>query len=292
MNAIRTVLVPAFLILIGLVLTPLIVKTLFYFVIAPHASRLPPIRIIASDQMPEVPAPDVSNVSLTIDLQDGEELLVQSDFLQSSSEPVEKRTQWFLNAQLPFASLASGMFALTRIRPDANLTTRIVVSPQEDALGEVGLVELPPGAAMVIQPRSLAGIVKPVGSDVLISRHWRLRSLHAWLTLQLRYLVFHGPCRLILKGCRGVRSESPDPTQPRLIRQAATLGFSANLHYKTTRSETFFPYLRGKEDLFNDCFAGGPGRFVYEEMPGSRRKSALGRGLEGVADAFLKVFGI
>jgi uncharacterized protein (AIM24 family) len=111
--------------------------------------------------------------------------------------------------------------------------------------------------------------------------------------LQLRYLVFHGPCRLILKGCRGVRAETPDPGNPRIINQAATIGFSANLDYSNTRCETFVSYLRGKEDLFNDLFAGGPGRFVYEEMPGGTRNPGLtGRGLEGFVDATLKVFGV
>jgi hypothetical protein len=48
-------------------------------------------------------------------------------------------------------------------------------------------------------------------------------------------------------------------------------------------------YLRGKEDLFNDMFTGGSGRFLYEEMPAESRKSGLaGR----VLDATLKVFGI
>ena len=118
-------------------------------------------------------------------------------------------------------------------------------------------------------------------------------SLHAWLTLQLRYLAFHGPCKLVLKGCRGVRAEEPDPDKPRMINQASTIGFSANLEYKNTRCETFISYLRGKEDLFNDLFAGGPGRFVYEEMPAGGRKTGItGRGLEGLVDASLKLFGI
>jgi hypothetical protein len=32
-----------------------------------------------------------------------------------------------------------------------------------------------------------------------IARHWRLRSLSAWLTLQLRCIVFHGPAKLTVK---------------------------------------------------------------------------------------------
>ena len=135
--------------------------------------------------------------------------------------------------------------------------------------------------------------MKPAGRPTHITRHWRLGSLHAWLTLQLRYLVFHGRCTLLLRGCRGVRSEAPLPNQPRLINQAATLGFSANLEYRTVRCETFVPYLRGHEDLFNDLFAGSPGWFVYEEMPARDRRSGVtGRGLEGLTDAVLKAFGI
>jgi hypothetical protein len=232
-------------------------------------------------------------VSATVDIQPGQELLVQPDFLQSSSRPAFKRTRWFLNPRLPFASIASGMFALTSVSPEGDKPTRVVVSSQRDPFSEIGVVALPAGAAMVVHPRSLAGILKPAGGAARITRHWRLGSLHAWLTLQLRYLVFHGPCDLLLKGCRGVRVEAPQPDQPRLINQAATLGFSANLEYRTIRCETFVPYLRGHEELFNDLFAGGPGWFVYEEMPArGRRTGVTGRGLEGLTDAVLKAFGI
>ena len=185
------------------------------------------------------------------------------------------------------------MFALTSVAPEGDASTRVVVSSQRDPFSEIGVIALPAGAAMVVQPRSLAGVLKPAGGPTRITRHWRLGSLHAWLTLQLRYLVFHGPCRLLLKGCRGVRAEAPQPDQPRLINQAATLGFSANLDYRTIRCETFVPYLRGHEELFNDLFAGGPGWFVYEEMPArDRRAGVTGRGLEGLTDAVLKAFGI
>jgi uncharacterized protein (AIM24 family) len=293
LEAVRSQLPMALWILAGLMLAPVLVKAFFYFVLAPLAQALRPIRILPDDRAHEVPPPLRSAVSLAVEVAPGEEILVHPDFVQSSSLPARKQTQWFLNARLPLSSLAAGLFALTRIRPEAAEPTRVVVSSQNDPLGEIGLIELPPGAAMVVQPRSLAGVVKPVGVPVLITRHWRLGSLHAWLTLQLRYLVFHGPCRLILKGCRGVRAEQPEPGRPRLINQSATLAFSANLEYRNTRCETFVSYLRGKEDLFNDLFAGGPGWFVYEELPAAGRRTGLGgRGLEGVADAALKAFGI
>lgn len=291
--AIRAKLPVAAMILIGAMLVPFFMKIVFYFALAPAASRLPPIRIIPDPHAPPIPEPSPSAVSIAIDVGPEDELLVRPEFLQSSSLPARKHTKWLLNPAIPFASIASGMYALTSIRPEGTTPTRVLVSSQKDPHGEIGVIEVPAGAAMVLQPRSLAGVVKAAGSAVDISRHWRPGSLHAWLTLQLRYLVFHGPCRLILKGCRGVRSEEPDPNQPRLINQIATLGFSANLDYKTTRCETFVPYLRGQEELFNDLFAGGPGRFIYEEMPAVRGKTGIiSRGLEGIVDAVLKVFGI
>jgi hypothetical protein len=291
--AIRTQLPTALWILAGVLLAPVLIKAFFYFVLAPLAQALEPIRILPDDRAPELPPPLRSAVSMSVDVGAGEEILVHPDFVQSSSLPALKRTQWLLNPRLPLSSLAAGLFAMTRIRPEGVDPTRVVVSSQNDPLGEIGLIELPAGAAMVVQPRSLAGVVKPVGAPVAITRHWRLGSPHAWITLQLRYLVFHGPCRLILKGCRGVCAEQPEPGRPRLINQSATLGFSANLDYRNTRCETFVSYLRGKEDLFNDLFAGGPGWYVYEEMPAAGHGAGRGgRGLAGLSDAVLKAFGI
>ena len=291
--AIKSRIPAALAILAGILLLPVAIKALFYFVLAPLASRLAPICILASAEAPVLAQPATSAVSATLDIPPGDELLVQPDFLQSSSKPALKRTRWFLDPALPFASLASGMFALTSVAPEGTASTRVVVSSQRDPFSEIGVITLPAGAAMVVHPRSLAGVVKPAGGGARITRHWRLGSLHAWLTLQLRYLVFHGPMTLLLKGWRGVRAEAPQPDQPRLINQDATLGFSANLEYRTIRCETFVPYLRGQEALFNDLFAGDYGWFVYEEMPArDKRAGVTGRGLEGLTDAVLKVFGI
>jgi uncharacterized protein (AIM24 family) len=114
----------------------------------------------------------------------------------------------------------------------------------------------PTGAALVLQPRNLVGVVQNVGRPIRITRHWRF-GLGAWITFQFRYLVFEGPGRLIVQGCRGVRIEAAD--RGRSIDQGATIGFSANLDYSRRRSETFGAYLMGMRGLFNDNFSGGPG---------------------------------
>lgn len=72
------------------------------------------------------------------------------------------------------------------------------------------------------------------------------------------------------------------------------IGFSANLMYAPKRCDTFVPYLRGQQELFNDHFFGESGYYIYEEMPNEGKKSNLlfGRGLEGLLDTFMRIFGI
>jgi len=285
-------------ILLGIIFIPFCVKALFYFVLVPVAARRPPVRLlpdasgaIERDSDGEGGENDtkISSVSRQIRVSQTEELLVHPEYIQSSSTHGHKDTKWFLDYGYILTSMASGMVALTRIRPAQPET--IVLSATKDPLSEIGVLSLPAGSSMVLQPRSLIGILVPRNQPVHITSHWRLFSLHAWLTLQLRYLVFHGPVKLIVKGCRGVRVETGG--FGRRVNQAAMIGFSANLQYSTARCETFASYLLGKQDLLNNSFSGDTGFYVYEEMPHSKAGSGLtGRSLHGMSDSMLKMFGM
>jgi hypothetical protein len=271
-RTVRKVFVNALLILVLVTLAPVGIKAFWYFVVAPAASRRPPIRLrqhagAAENAIPG-DSPDaawrakVSAVSQEIRIGEHEELLVHPDFLQSSADRGRKDTKWVLDWGYPLTSLAAGMVALTRIR--AAGAESFVVSSKTDPFAEIGVLELSDGSALVLQPRNLVGVVQNVGRPIRITRHWRF-GLGAWITFQFRYLIFEGPGRLIVQGCRGVRIEAAN--RGRSIDQGATIGFSANLDYSRRRSETFGAYLMGMRGLFNDNFSGGPGCYVYEEMP-------------------------
>lgn len=286
-------------IILAIVMLPIALKLLFYFILAPLASRRPPVRLLpdASGAVDgfggtaETPGnrAKLSSVSQAISIDEGDEMLVNAAYIQSAFIGGKKDTKWLMDWSLPLSSLAAGLVAMTRIRADAN--GAVVVSATSDPLMEVAVISLPAKSAIVLQPRSLVGVIYPKGKPLRITRHWRLGSLHAWLTLQLRYLVLHGEARLIVRGCRGVRLETAGAG--RSINQAATIGFAANAAYKTIRTETFWPYLSGKQELFNDCFAGESAWYLYEETPyGGKKPGIAGRGLEGLMDSVLKAFGI
>lgn len=278
-------------VLLGVILTPIIIKFFLYFIVAPIVSRLKPVQITKPEQNGLIAEHTgrISKHSINIELQTTQELLLHPDYLQSFSQRAEKTTQWFLNASIPLTSWAAGLVTLVRLRsPDLET---VQLASMYHPFEELVIITLPANSRLVCKPRGLVGVIKNRDHNVLISKHWRLFSLHSWLTLQLRYLVFHGECQLIIKGSGGVVVESAQ--HPRLIQQNATLGFSSDLAYSNYRCETFVSYYLGKDALFNDRFQGETGLYFYEQSPLHQPTSTKGsKRVEGVWDAVLKVFGI
>lgn len=288
-NTLRDVLVAAAWALLGILLLPYLLRTFLYYVIAPFAARRRSIRIAVpgANHVPIELPDEQSQASYSVTLGPGEELLVRQGFMQSSPAQADLRTRLMLDWKSPFTSLASGMTFLTRIRGEHTTT---VISADDDPFAEVTAIALPEGAAMVLQPRALAAVVQPQDRPLRIESKWRLFSLNAWLTQQLRFLVFHGPARLVLKGGRGVRVEPVD--SGRRFGQDQLAGFSAQLSYSVARNETFLPYLLGRQPLLRDRVEGGTGILVIEEAPYAGRRKGLRGGLEGLFDSMLKAVGI
>lgn len=65
-----------------------------------------------------------------------------------------------------------------------------------------------------------------------------------------------------------------------------------DLGYAVTRTETFWPYSFGREPLLKDRVAAGEGVLIVGEAPLSARNGQVRRGVEGMIDAGMKVFGM
>lgn len=289
----------AFAIVLGWVLLVALSRTLFYFVLAPLAARRPPIVLTPLEQSEHQaadtgPAGQASNllisaISKTVKLPPGCELLLRPDYSQSQPESVSASTKILFDWSRWLTSIAANLWMLKRMY--ATEEVEIVVSSTKNPLDEVALLEVAEGRAFVIHPRGLVGLMYKAGQRPQIRSHWRIGSLHAWLTLQLRYLSFDGPVTLIVKGCRGVRLESA--LDARIINQDATLGFSANTVYATIRAEPFIPYLMGKQALLHDKFAGSNAYCLYEEVPRNGNPNQQRQNpLEVILNVGMKAFGI
>ena len=179
------------------------------------------------------------------------------------------------------------MHGLTCIRGSG--VDAVTVSSTINPLDELAQIPLSAASGFVLLPRYLVGVVQEVHNPIRIRSVWRLASVHAWLTCQFRYLVFHGPGSVIVKGCRGVRIDEPDA--PLRIAQTATVGFSATLAYSNGRTETFVPYVLGVKPLFHDSFQG-QGFYAYQEVAAPAGGSGVEGRLMGLLDILLRPFGI
>lgn len=262
-------------------------KAFFYFGLARVAERRPPLVVRDGAKRASIGNGSKSALSLQILLLPEQELVVVGSHLQSVADGMRSRTKWLLSTSFPATSLLSGLWMLTRLHTLVPCT--VVVSSTSNALEELNTVTLEEGDALVLLPKHLVGVIHPVGGHVRLRGHWK-GGVHAWLTLQFRYLVIDGPCTLIFGGCRGVRVENAE--SGRTVSQAMTVGFSSHVAYSVARTETFMAYLLGQRPLFNDRFHG-PGEVLYQEMPSSAQHAGFtGRGLQGVVDGAMKAFGL
>ena len=282
------VLPQALLLLLSILLGPALVKALAYWGVAPQASRRFGVTL-AKESTGQIAVLAKNDRFQRIDLCAGEQLLVTPALYDDRSGNLVVKTKCFLDSRVPFTSIAAGMFNLSTY--SATSAAHVGLKVKDSYNDKLCVISIPEGSSLILQPRFLAGVVQANERPIKITRHWRLFDPASWLTLQLRYMVFHGPAKLILKGCNGVQVDSVQESAT--INQASTIGFTANLRYSVSRCEPFFAYLTGKQELFDDCFAGSSGYFVHEVSPKQAKVTLLpGRGIEGVIITILKVFGI
>ncbi len=274
---------------------PTVGKIVLYFGVAPLIAGARPVRL--TPELTELPEVATSRVSAEIALSAGERLWVKSPFLQASDEGVERTTKLLLDWRIPFTCLATGLIELLEIKARSGRgEQRVTLSNQANPQSELAVLTLPPGAAIVLRPSFLAGVIVPEGGKLEMRRRWQLWRWQAWVTLQFRFFEFVGPCRLIVAGSRGVRAErlaerEGNAMPARRANQDATMGFTPNLDYRPVRAETFWSYYRGVNPLFDDLFAGR-GIFLCQEISAEGDASRVRHFWGGLWGALMKIFGL
>ncbi|MDB6169231.1 MAG: hypothetical protein JWM88_2095 [Verrucomicrobia bacterium] len=274
---------------------PTIGKLALYFALAPLIVRGRPVRL--AESQPEMPGVGLSHVSVDITLLPGERLWVREKFLQASDEGLKRKMRFLLDWRMPLTWMASGLTELVEMR-NRHLAREFVctLSNRADPHSELAVVILRPGVTMVLRPSFIAGVILGAGQALKVRRRWQLLRWQAWVTLQFRFLEFHGPCRLVIAGSRGVRAEwlvnrAENPHPARRTNQDATIGFTPNLDYQPVRAETFWSYYRGMNPLFDDLFSG-QGLFLCQQVSADGDARKARKFWSNVWGGALKVFGL
>lgn len=295
--AILEVLPAALSALVGIIAMPRVVSTVLFYGVAPLATRRFGVQL-APDSTGELKVEVASEKSLTFSLQRGWEILIGHGLVVGKPKSAVAKDRLLFDRSMPLTSLACGLYGMTNIRSEQNAEIAILARQPKASrngmvipnLAEIAVLDLPENSALVLQPRCLVGVIQQIDKPMRITRHWQAGNLGNWLTMQLRYVVFHGPAKLIVRGNGGVKvglaSEGFGVTQ------SATLGFSANLRYGVSRCEPFNAYRSGETELFDDSFSLGPGYYVLEVSPVLAAGDPIRRAFKWPIDIILKVFGL
>lgn len=289
----------AVLILLMLILLPIIWRVFAYYVLAPLAHAARPIAMEREGSLLPAHVADfkASTPALRVVLSPAEQLVLRENFLQSSTEHSDKFTVWMFRWRYLFTSFASGLFLLTGIRPRPAVSEsvaapecQVTISCQTDAATEISEVCIPDGQAAVFRPSFLVGMIfQPDDPPRIVSR-WVFNRLHAWVNLRFRYLIIHGPVRLLFAAQRGVQMESVTPGAQRRINSRLTIAYGPQLAYSPRRAETFLAYFRGANPLFDDHFSGAG--VIFNQQVAGMRGNGPATFWESFFAAIRKVFGL
>lgn len=246
-----------------------------FYLVAPVVSKQQPIQL--AKQTGGISWSD-PKTTLDLTLPPDDQLWVRSELL-TQHDFATKRTDLFWNWRAPAVSAVAGLAPCTRVTNNEDNAARFSLSPN-DAEMEISEIVLEKDASIVLH---VANIVA-VSGDVTVLAKWRIFSLNAWLTWQLRFLIFKGPGSIFIGSPRGINGYRVSKKQ--MVEQQVAIGFDSGLNYSVKRTEVFMPYLLRKASLFDDCFQGD-GIMFRKNAATHGRKSFL----EKTSGAFFSILG-
>ncbi len=235
-----------------------------------------------------------NEVSFEVQVKAGEVAWFRNDYLDLTTRP--RGTKFGLlpifSKRFWLMSLIDGLWWMTVIRGDRENKTSFKVSDTDDSASEFAVVKIPANASLIIRPHFIVGLTFPEESPPKIKRHWRLTQLEAWCVGQLWFFELLGPSHVLLRGARGVQSNSAvsDESVETRLNPGSLIGFSPTAKLYVCRSESLRQYLMSESPFYNYLFEGD-GTFLTHETKEKAHHSGPLSWLAGVGDVLLKLAG-
>lgn len=271
-----------FYLLIPILFGNAIYSSLMFWGVAPVASQQRPL------QFARIPTTSLkcleAQKTYDVRLLPGESLWTRMAWLSQHGGASKETSPWWQWKALGI-SFASGMVPCTKVTNPTDQPVRTALTSTQAEI-EIAEIALDDQAEIVLHPRHIVAIRGPIQAEA----RWRLFHLHAWLTGQIRYLIFRGPGSLYVAAPRGVDSFQVETPNRQRISQSLVVGFDTKLSYSVDRTETFWPYYRGVSSLFDDCFEG-EGTVLRQHALETGHKSVLERSFGFFFSALGKLLG-
>lgn len=232
------------LIVFAVVFVPGLWKAFWFYLVAPIASKAAPIQIGASTASHLIVSEPKSVQE--VELIAGSAVCTRGDWVNAyPSESVKKETRLLWSWQAPLVSYASGLRELTEWRITGETSQVLKLCSGSDPNLKIAKVEFATESALVVRPSSIVAI----SGDLKIATRWKLSSIHSWISGRLRHVIISGQGSLYLSGYGDVKAETLQDKQR--MSDSLLIAHDQRAPFRTVRTETFWPFLRGKTSLYD-----------------------------------------
>ena len=275
--------------ILALILLPLVLKFILYYILAGNLGKSQPVKLTQAINQPDPDTMVGAQASkLEVEIHEDRPFTVKQGYLAAhDNQGCKKETKWIWSKKYWLLSLAAGLHNMTRVYlgKDQSVPSKVIMTT-EDPDSQIVEIKLENHPGIVIRPSAVAG----TSGSIKLRSKWVLNNLNSLITGQIRYLIFHGTGSVYVEGFKGIESNQPGANNTS-IDQDKLLGFDSRLLLKASRTETFWPYLRGREALVEYSFSG-PYDMLYELGSLKKEKDGVTSFFNTMLSSIGKVFGL
>ncbi len=270
----------------GVFIVPNLWKITWYYFVAPLAKSASAIRLrSAATSQTKV---GESAAILEVEIAPGETFYTKADWVNEYSvDGVSKKTKLIWKWQSIFISYAAGLRELTQWTAIGSHPYRLKICNGSDPDVKLIRFDIEDHPGIVLKPCHVVAL----SGDIKLHTEWKLWSIHSWIGFKFRHIIFSGTGSLFLYGWGDIDAKMREGRSR--MDDKLLIAFDSSTPFRAVRTETFWPFLRGKTRLFDVEFLES-GLIIHQSSVSSTStaggKSRTGR-LEGLVDLLLKPLG-
>ena len=232
-----------------LLFAPMLNKLFWYFGPGRWIEKQKPYQIElneSADDSLQVSISDQKQIELL--LSEGDEIVIKEGYYSNFSEVLEKQNRWIWKGSAWLISYAAQLVEMTHFK-----------APPEDS-GKISLISRHPDFYLVkLSLKNCPGIVlKPqhiiaISGDIDLRTKWQFFSIHNWMRLVFRHIIFCGSGNIYV-ALHGGSHSTDHASQAHRLKEEHLVAYESSAKLALVRNENLWHYICGKSNLFDYKF--------------------------------------